>query len=358
MSRRTRVVVIDDSPFVCALIARYLEASDDLEVIGTLTDGARAVERIRELAPDVITLDLEMPDVNGLEVLQRLMEHAPTPVVVISGVSGRGATMTLQALERGAVDFALKFTPDEPTDPELLRHEIQTKVRQAADIRVVRTVPTELQRTTPTPGPNPLVFPTKSQPPRVVVIGASTGGPLALRELLGHLPASFPGSIVIVQHIPASFTSVLAAQLQRHTELEVREADHGDRLQPNTVWVAPGGRHFVLGEQTRIALREGPAINGHCPSIDVTMQAVAHAFGHRAVGVVLTGMGSDGVHGLRAIRATGGTTYAQDQATSTVHGMPQRAIEEGVVDHIGSPRDIATWLVHHSATPQPLGAQS
>lgn len=365
-----RVVVADDSPFVCRLLSSYLGGRAGIEVVGTAMNGNRAVELVRRLTPDVVTLDLEMPELDGLAALERIMSESPTPAVVISGVSGRAAGRTLAALEAGAVDFVLKFSPQSGADPAALRHEIVAKVRAAARVRVIRTVarrsaaaapgsaantvPTAAAATAPPLRPVPLPPPAPAArrrlpPGGVVVIGASTGGPVAVRELLADLPADFPAAVLVVQHLPATFTRVLAAQLARRVTLRVREARDGDALDPGTVLVAPGGVHLVLRPDLRVGLVDGPEVNGHRPAVDVTMQAVAQALGGQARGVVLTGMGSDGTQGLMAIRARGGRTYAQDAESCVVAGMPQRAIERGLADAVGPPAQIARWLTAEPA---------
>jgi two-component system chemotaxis response regulator CheB len=345
MNEATRVLVVDDSPFVCRLLADHLSSAPGVAVAGKALDGAQAVTLIRELRPDAVTLDLEMPEMNGLQVLERVMRECPTPVVVVSGVSRRAAAATLQALELGAVDFVLKYTAGSDTDPDLFRQEVVSKVRIAARVKVIRSLPgarttaPELRRAAPGADavPHWLTHP-------IVVIGASTGGPLALRELLGRLPTDFPAALVVVQHMPAHFTRVLATQLDRQVPLVVREAEDGACLQAGQVLVAPGDRHLLIRGNSRVELVRGPRIGGHCPSIDVTMQSAAQVCGPRASGVVLTGMGSDGALGLMAIHARGGRTFAQDAASCVVNGMPQQAIDRGVVDHVGSPCAIAELL--------------
>jgi two-component system chemotaxis response regulator CheB len=356
-----RVVVADDSPFVRRLLASYLASAPGIEVSATAPTGLRALELVRSLRPDVVTLDLEMPELDGLAALERIMAETPTPAVVISGVSGRAAGRTLAALEAGAVDFVLKFSPQAGPDPEALRQEIVAKVRAAARVRVIRSIVRRRLAAGPPPAsarevalPPPLPAPAgRHRRPAggVVVIGASTGGPVAVRELLADLPADFPAAVLVVQHLPATFTRVLAAQLARRVTLAVREAREGDPLEPGTVLVAPGGFHLVFRPDLRVGLIPGPEVHGHCPACDVTMQAAAQAFGGRARGVVLTGMGSDGTQGLMAIRARGGRTFAQDAASCVVAGMPQRAIERGLVDAVGSPSEIARWLALDGATP-------
>ncbi len=307
---RSRVVIADDSPSVRRLVESYLASEADFEIVGRAEDGAQAIEMVRRLRPDALTLDLEMPGVDGLQALVTIMREAPTATIVVSGVSGRAATRTLQALDAGAVDFVLKFDPKTPTDPEALRREIVAKVRAAARLRVIRTVGERLVRLDPLGAGAPTAarggglasFPARGG---LVVIGASTGGPVALRELLAELPADFDASMLIVQHLPQSFTSVLAAQLDRTAKIRVREALDGDLLEPGTALVAPGGYHLLVRRDGRVEMLRGPEIGGHCPSIDVTMQSAAKVYGARVRGVVLSGMGDDGAEGLFAIRARG-----------------------------------------------------
>jgi two-component system chemotaxis response regulator CheB len=372
MTGPIRVVVADDSPFVCRLLTSYLQSSPDFQIVGTALNGSRAVELVKELRPDAVTLDLEMPEMNGLEALEYIMYDCPTPVVLVSGVSRRAATITLQALDMGAVDFILKYTPGVDTDPAALRQEIMAKVRAASQIKVIRSLRPRRQDQEMVPGPYPAFPSTRLGPPEperaqgaaptmdderaqrrdvspflpggVVVIGASTGGPVALRELLSNLPADFPAAVIVVQHMPATFTGVLAAQLDRQIPFKVKEAETGDRLRPGLVLVAPGGYHLLLRPDSRVELNQGPEIGGHRPSIDVTMQSVAQICGARAKGVVLTGMGNDGSLGLISIHAKGGKTFAQDAASCVVNGMPQRAIEKGIVDHVAPPTQIAQLL--------------
>ncbi len=362
-----RVIVADDSPFVCRLLTHYLQSSPDFQVVGQALNGNQAVALVRETRPDAITLDLTMPGMSGLEVLEQIMHDAPIPVLIVSGVSREAAEVTLQALNMGAVDFILKYTPGVNTNPELLRREIIAKVRAASQIKVVRSLRTGRFGTgngQQVSGPSPvqekiapsLPPPDEAKPklPRkmaalylpggVVVIGASTGGPVTVRELLSALPPNFGAAILVVQHIAASFTPVLAAQLNRQIALKVSEARPGDRLQPGHVFVAPGDFHMLLRPDARIELTKGPEIKGHRPSIDATMQSAAQVYGTRAMGVVLTGMGNDGTLGLAAIRSKGGKTFAQDAASCVINGMPQQAIDKGVVDQVAPPLEIAHLL--------------
>ena len=359
MSPLIQAVVADDSPFICSLLRSYLESDGDISVVGTAGDGREAVQQIRELRPDVLTLDLGMPGAGGLEALQEIMRVAPTPTVVISGLSGRAADLTRRALEIGAVDFVLKYDDSGPVQPEELKQEILTKVRAAARTGLDHSSsataldeppggsPTrsdETSRSMETDGP-PEPGPDGSLPVEyLVVIGASTGGPLATRELLGKLPGSLPAAVLVVQHIAPSFTGILARQLGNHLGRPVQEAEADHPLTPGTFLVAPGDHHLLLNRESRTVLRQGPKVQGHRPSIDVTMQSAARVYGPRAIGIVLTGMGVDGTVGLHAIRNRGGATFAQASASCVMRGMPQKAVDSGVVDRVGSPPEIAGWI--------------
>ena len=359
MKSRTRVLIADDSPFVCRLLGSYFGSAPGFEVVGTALNGRRALALVKQYRPDVVTMDMEMPELGGLEAVSRIIHECPTPIVVISGVSGKAAAITLQALGLGAVDFVLKYMPGRNTDPDVLRQEILAKVRAAANIPVIRSLESRVENGQ-LPARDQALAPIARFPPRtrtvederplsgdVVIFGASTGGPLVLRELLARLPADYPGAIIIVQHIPRTFTGVRAAQLNRHTPLRVKEAVEGDILAPGTALVAPGGLHLLLGSGRSVVLQQGPKVGGHRPSIDVTMQSAADLYGARAKGVVLTGMGEDGKLGLAAIHSAGGVTYAQAFDSCVVAGMPQRAVENGVVDHVARPAGIAELLLEH-----------
>lgn len=346
-----RAVVVDDSPFVCRLVAADLESGGDVRVVGTANSGEGAVDLVRRLSPQVVTLDLDLPGMSGLEALDRLMHQTPTPVVVVSGVSRGAALTTLRALELGAVDFVLKYNPLSDTDPAALRAEILDKVRQAARVKVVRSLPGSQvaaprapvaeQEAPPPPPPTPrrAIGDTRSQ--KVVVVGASTGGPRAVRELLAALPADFAAAVVVVQHVPASFTQALVAQLARGVALPVREA--AGVLRPGEVVVAPGGRQLAVRAGGALEVYDDEALLER-PSIDATMASAAAAFGPGACGVVLSGMGGDGAKGLAAVREAGGRTLAQDEASCTIASMPAEAVRAGGVQHVGPPAELAGLL--------------
>lgn len=346
-----KVLVADESPIVCRVLTSYLQAADDIDVVGAASDGASCLAQLHKLRPDVITLGLEMTPMDGLETLAQIMHNMPTPVVMITGASRRAARLSIEALNAGAVDFVLKYSPSAHMTPDGLRQEIVAKVRAAAQVKVVRSVRSRLEaETADMPISEPAQFESEAfdfeeqLPGGVVVIGASTGGPVAVRELLDQLPSNFGAAVLIVQHMPATFTGVLAAQLNHQVPMTVREAQEGDCLQAGQALVVPGDYHLLVQPDASVILNQAPKIMGHRPSIDVTMQSVAHVIGRHSTGVVLTGMGEDGTLGLVAIQSKGGKTYAQDSSSAVVDGMPQQARQRGVVDIVGTPAEIGRKL--------------
>lgn len=337
----TRVLIADDSPSVCRVVAAHLTAAPGFEVAGVARSGEEAVERVFALRPDAITLDLDMPGMGGLAALDRIMTERPTPVVLLTGATGAAVRQTVAGLARGAVDFLPKYTPGRDTDPGAFGTAVVAKVRAAAGVKVIRSLACST-RATPRPAPGPIPAPIPGA--AVVVVGASTGGPAAVRELLAGLPNPFGAGVLVVQHLPAAFTRDLAGLLTRQTGRRVDEAADGARLGPGAVLVAHGGTHAALTADGRVRWAPGPKVRGCRPSIDVAMESAARAFGSRAAGVLLTGMGDDGARGLAAIRAAGGPTFAQDEGSAVVFGMPQRAAEIGAVGAIDTPAGIAARL--------------
>ncbi len=356
MSKPTRIVVVEGTPCINRFLLTYPHLASGLQVVGTAMNGLRATEMVKSLCPDVVTLDLDTPNTDCLEVLDRIMYDCPTPILIVSSVSPHAATTVLAGITSGAIDFILKDPFQSQNDAEAFWGGIVGKIRAASRVRVIRSI--RLRQTASAAAMPPRRDAARSYHTaegqqhrrqhsleRVVVIGASTGGPAALREMLSIFPAHFPAAVIIVQHMPEGFTKVLAAQLDRCTTLAVREALQGDGLETGTVLVAPGDHHLHLASTACIDLRQDSPINGHRPSIDVTMQSLAQVYGERLEGVILTGMGADGADGLMAIHAAGGITLAQDADSCVVDGMPQRARETGLVDYINTPTQIARHLV-------------
>lgn len=348
MAPALRVVVADDSPAVRHILTRTLEAEPDIRVVRAVGDGAAAVAATVALRPDVLTLDLDMPGRDGLGVLERVMAEAPLPVVLITGVSRAAAGMTERALEGGAVDFILKYTPGRRSSASALRREIVAKVRAAARVRVIPPVGGSARRSSR----RRLNIRVGDRPRELVLVGASTGGPLAVRALLSALPPSPPFPVVIVQHIPAGFTALLADQLDRRLPFPVFEARDGDFLAAGIAFVAPGDRHLLIRPDGTVSVTaSAPVRDGHRPSADVTFQSAAMAFGSRVTGIILSGMGDDGTRGLATIAANRGTTYVQAPETCVVESMPRAAIAQNIVQRVGSPDEIGRWLLDTGRCP-------
>jgi two-component system, chemotaxis family, protein-glutamate methylesterase/glutaminase len=341
------VLVADSSPFVCRLLKNYLESVPDIQVVGAAQKGHQLIEMVEDVRPDVVTLGLEMPDMSGLAALQATQQIRFTPAIIISGANMHAAAMTLEAMNYGAVDFVFKFTPGASVDPDYLRREIINKVRVASHINPPLTEMSQMHDiSTSAVDVGVGVAATSDLPPeKIIVIGASTGGPVALQQMLCQFPADFPSSILVVQHLPATFTAVLAEQLQRQLPLRVKEAAAGDQLHRAAVLITPGGMNVQINSNGQVQLCAATEPDGDVPSINLTMQSVAAVYGTEARGILLTGMGQDGVIGLTEIRRHGGVTFAQSLESCTVKGMPQRAIEAGVVNHIAPPQHIAQLLL-------------
>ena len=325
-----RVVIVDDSAFVRQALSRMLGAASDVEVVATAVDGEDGVAKVCELRPDVVTLDVRMPRMGGLEALRRIMADCPTPVLLLSSHTSEGAEVTLRGLELGAMDFVDKSSVQGHMTLLGLADELLAKVRALAG------VPRERLGEPAAPA-RPAVLPARHQQQAdVVVIGTSTGGPSALQALVPRLPRELPSAILVVQHMPAGFTRSLADRLDQRSAVPVREAEDGELVPPGTVLIAPGGVHMKVrrrGGQPRVWLDDEPRSALHRPSVDVLMATVAKAYGARCMGIVLTGMGTDGVEGLRAIREAGGRTLAESQETCVIYGMPKAALEAGVAEH-------------------------
>ncbi len=330
MSRKIRVLIVDDSAIVRKILSEALSSEEDIEVIGTAPDPYVARDKILALNPDVVTLDIEMPRMDGLSFLKKLMRYRPTPVIMISSLAHSSCSVALDAMSHGAVEVLAK--PGGPYSVGELRMVLANKVRAAAKSRVS--------------GPLPLPHPdaVAAKPVRalrkssatVIAIGASTGGTEAIRVVLEELPEDSP-PIIIVQHIPAIFSRAFAGRLDKICKVRVKEAEDGDAVLPGQALIAPGDFHMMLrgsGSALRVEVKTGPRICYQRPSVDVMFQSVADTIGSGAMGVILTGMGSDGANGLLKMKRAGARTIAQDEATCVVYGMPREAVQVGAVDQI------------------------
>jgi two-component system chemotaxis response regulator CheB len=346
-ARRIRVLIIDDSALVRALLTRILAADEALQVVGTAPDAFVAREKIKALNPDVLTLDVEMPRMDGLQFLRNLMRLRPMPVVMCSSLTERGADVTLAALELGAIDFVTKPKVDVAHALETYAAELISKVKVAAVARVrplFARPPAPNQAEMPDKPRCELRFRTTDQ---IVAIGASTGGTEAIRQVLERLPPDAPG-IVIAQHIPRAFSAPFAARLNASSQLTVEEATEGALILPGHAYLAPGDRHLLVerdGARYRCRLRDDAPVNRHRPSVDVLFRSVAEQVGQNAVGVILTGMGADGARGLREMRDKGAFTIGQDEKSSVVWGMPGAAVALGAVARLLPIEQIAQGLV-------------
>ena len=319
-----RVLVVDDSALMRKLIPQMLSADDSIEVVGTAMDGTFCLKKIEELRPNVVTLDLEMPGMNGIDTLKEIMRRQPVPVIVFSSHSIEGASVTVKALGLGAFDFVTK--PKDAATQTATARELISKVKAAAECKLK---PRILSNVLPKQAKRE---PSSAAPNKLVAIGISTGGPQALEFLLGQLPADFPGAIVVVQHMPEGFTDMFARRLDELSPLRVKEAQSGDLLLAGRVLVCPGSRHLRVKRMPRgdmAVLNDEPRVNGHRPSVDVLFRSVAEEFSSQAVGVLMTGMGDDGAEGLGAVKKAGGLTIAQSEDSCVVYGMPKAAIERG-----------------------------
>lgn len=332
-SEPVRVLVVDDSALMRKFLTDILRTSPEIDVVGTARDGPEAIELTRRLKPDVVTLDVEMPGMSGLEALPALFMAHEAPVVMVSALTREGAKVTIEALELGAFDFLHKPAINQMAELRGLRDVLVGKVLAASRSKVRRPSPARAYRP-PSQSEMAVSAPTPSiSATDVVVLGISTGGPQALGQALLGLEPPIP-PLLIVQHMPPGFTYVFAERLGRNCGLTVKEAEDGDRVVPDQILVAPGGRQMSLigrSPRVRVTITDGPPVSGHRPSVDVLFTSASNTFGSRAVGIIMTGMGRDGVDGCKAILAAGGTTFGQDEATSVVYGMNKAAFLEGAV---------------------------
>lgn len=323
MSRKIRVLIVDDSAIVRKILSGALSDEEDIEVVGTAPDPYIARDKILALSPDVVTLDIEMPRMDGLSFLKKLMQYRPTPVIMISSLAQSCCSVILDAMEHGAVEVLAK--PGGPYSVGELRFVLANKVRAAAKSRLGPTLPKP---------PEKPITPLKKSTASLIVIGASTGGTEAVRQVLEEMPEDSP-PILIVQHIPPVFSRAFAGRLDRICKVRVREAADGDEVLAGQALVAPGDFHMLLrknGGSRRVEVRAGPRICYQRPAVDVLFQSVADVAGADAIGVLLTGMGADGAQGLLKMKRAGARTIAQDEATCVVYGMPREAMMLGAVD--------------------------
>jgi len=369
---KIRVLVVDDSLFMRRMISEILAQDGEIEVVGAAHDGQQGLAMARQLKPDVITLDVEMPVMDGVAMLQRLMAEQPTPVVMVSSLTKEGAEITLRCLELGAIDFVTKPSGAISLDLYKVASQMIEKVKAAARVprsrlaslqihtggrgaaelkpRLEGEAPAELKPRLEGEAPaEPLsgyprlsISQTENLP--LVVIGASTGGPRALSLLMSQLPPDFHAPMLIIQHMPEGFTRSFAERLDRLCHLQVREAQEGDHLQPGVAYLAPGGHHLQLLRGGRLHLSNEPPVHGVRPAVDVTLFSIAQYYSGSVVVAILTGMGSDGAMGIRALHAKGARILAEAESSCVVFGMPRAAIQTGCVHHIAPIEQMARFI--------------
>ena len=358
MSKKIRVIVVDDSALVRSLLAEIINRQSDMECIGTANDPLIAREMIRELNPDVITLDVEMPRMDGIDFLGRLMRLRPMPVVMISTLTERGAEVTMKALELGAVDFVSKPRVGLANGLNELATQIVDKIRVAAVAQVRRAprVPAPVRTaagaanaaaSSAAPASPSMSLLGRLSTEKLIFIGASTGGTEAIKEILVNLPADCP-AIVITQHMPPGFTTSFAARLNSLSQITVKEASHGERILPGHAYIAPGGKQFHIsrsGANYVAVVDDGPAVNRHKPSVEVLFKSGAALVGRNAYGIMLTGMGNDGAAAMREMKDAGSYNYVQDEASCIVFGMPREAIAHVAADEVLPLTQIAPALI-------------
>ena len=362
-----RVLVVDDSPFMRKALERMLQAPD-IQVVGTARDGLDALDKIAQHDPDIVTLDVEMPRLDGLGALKRIMAETPRAVLMVSSLTQEGAQATLEALALGALDFIPKESSLASTSILQIQQDLQEKVRKLARSPKFRrragAAPAAAPAPTPAAGgalPAPLAPPLPTQAvsrlgalsgakAELLAIGCSTGGPKALQDLLPALPQSLPVPCLIVQHMPATFTRPFAERLNNICQVRVKEAEHLEALQPGCVYIAPGGMHMLYRQRGGAGILElsaEPATSLHRPSVDVMFQSIADNCPRQVLAVILTGMGSDGTLGMVSLKARGAHTLAEAEESCVVYGMPRAAFERGCVDQVAPLQDMAGILRRH-----------
>jgi two-component system chemotaxis response regulator CheB len=342
---KIKVLVVDDSPFMRELISDIINSTPDIEVVGRAANGKAALEKLQKLNPDLITLDIEMPVLDGLSTLSQLMRCHPLPVIMLSAYTTEGARATIRALELGAVDFIAKPSGEVSFDLEKIKDELLAKIRLAAGVEAIKIHPLERKKE------KEVVSGKKEAGFFGIGIAASTGGPQALLNLLPVFPGDIPGAIFIVQHMPRGFTCQFAERLNAISKMTVKEAEDGEKVQPGCGYVAPGGHHLLVETEGDgkgvIRYSSAPPLWGMKPAADHMLTSIAKAFGREAIGVLLTGMGKDGASGLLAIKTGGGMTIAQNRESSLIFGMPKAAIELGAASHVLSIDEIGEVILKY-----------
>ncbi|MGE5397861.1 MAG: protein-glutamate methylesterase/protein-glutamine glutaminase [Chitinophagales bacterium] len=349
---RIRVLVVDDSAFMRKVISDIISRQLDMEVVGTASNGMEALDAIKEIKPDVVTMDVEMPVLNGLEALPVIMKEEPLPVIMLSRLTQSGADATLKALQEGAFDFVPKPSGSNSLDINMVATELVGKIRAAAGTgRKLQMLAWPQRKDRVVPPVKKAAVSSKLE--RIVLIGTSTGGPRALYEVIPQLPGDLAAAVLVVQHMPPGFTKSLAERLNSVSSLTVKEAENGEQIKPSYVYIAPGDYHMKVKRAVvastnnlNINLTQEKAVSGHRPSVDVMIESVVSEFWSHMVGVIMTGMGQDGARGVMGIKSKGGKVIAQDQGTCIVYGMPKAVVQAGNADAVVGLGQIAKEIVY------------
>ncbi|MGD0570036.1 MAG: chemotaxis response regulator protein-glutamate methylesterase [Candidatus Sulfotelmatobacter sp.] len=335
---KARVLIVDDSAFMRTALSRMIAYDHELSVVGTAANGTEALQRIERLDPDVITLDVQMPGLDGLGTLRRIMAEFPRPVIMVSSVTVKDAETTFAALSAGAFDYVPKQLSSTSLDILHIRDDLIAKIKAAAESRASKNRPYLPALRKPPRAVDSSIREVSSSAPALVAIGISTGGPKALQEILPLLPPDLPVPVVVVQHMPSGFTAPFAKRLNTLCAVSVREASQGETIKAGVVYIAPAGAHITVDRPNNsravVCLSHEPQNQLHTPSVDVMMQSVASAFHSQAMGIIMTGMGSDGAQGMSAIHREGGVTVGQDEASCAVYGMPRVCAEMGILNRV------------------------
>jgi two-component system chemotaxis response regulator CheB len=354
-----KVLVVDDSGFFRRRVSEILSADPNIQVVGTATNGREAIDQALALKPDVITMDYEMPMMDGITAVRNIMQRCPTPVLMFSSLTHEGARVTLDALDAGAVDFLPKNFEDISRNPEKVKQMLCEKVHTIArSNRRTAPVAAPAPLSAPAHTPSALVRPATAAPSsttpapaavkrksyRLVAIGTSTGGPVALQRVLTQLPANFPAPIVLIQHMPAAFTKAFAERLDKLCRISVKEAEDGDLLRPGLALLAPGGKQMMVDQRGMVKILPGDERLNYKPCVDITFGSAAKSFADKVLAVVLTGMGADGREGARLLKQGGSQVWAQDEASCVIYGMPMAIVKANLADAVYSLDDIGKHL--------------
>ena len=341
MKEKIRVLVVDDSKFVTTAVSQKLNSDPEIEVVGVAHDGVEAVEKTKSLKPSVVTMDVVMPEMDGITALARIMAECPTPVVMLSALTSENAETTIRALELGAVDFYLKASVISPAG-ENADDTLAVKIKAAAGVKADEKNPVVPDIILPE---RKVASERQTRFNKLLVIASSTGGPKALLQLIPGLPENISAALLIVQHMPPLFTKSLADRLNQSSEIEVAEAEEGSIVSKGIALIAPGGYHMIVDEGNKIVLTQDPTVNGVRPAADITMRSVAQVYKADCLGVVLTGMGSDGTVGAECIKTAGGIVLAQDESTSAIYGMPASVVKAGYADEVLPLHEMASQII-------------